>query len=118
MRSFAVALLLLPCAACITPADVLVVPRGLLYSHTTEPYTGNLHDTPSSIVIHEEGSTRQLAEPIVAGIAVKWDTTAFADIAKACGMKELHYADVESLVILRFFFGGIYRHDTIHLYGR
>jgi hypothetical protein len=82
---------------------------GLLYTHTFQPVTLDMHRTPVT-ENQKTGSIKLIAlqYPLVA-----WDSAAIGDVAKKQGMQEVFFADVETFSILR-----IWNEYTIHVYGK
>ena len=83
--------------------------QGLIYTHTVEPFTLNMHNTPV-VSGKEKGDTKQLT---IYYLRFKWDDNSIGSIAKERGFTELYYADHEILSIL-----GIWRQDFVNLYGK
>ncbi|OIP66446.1 MAG: hypothetical protein CO150_03055 [Nitrospirae bacterium CG_4_9_14_3_um_filter_53_35] len=86
--------------------------NGYVYTHIRIPYTINLDNTPASA--HQAaGKILQINEPFSGyGLYAKLKSNAFGDIAKKHGLKKVYFADVEIKNIL-----GIWRDETIHIYG-
>jgi hypothetical protein len=82
---------------------------GILYTHTVTPLTLNQRATP---VMGAEGENaiKHIQLPY---IGIMWGDIALGDVAKAKGLQELYYADLEHLSVLT-----IWRQSTVHLYGR
>ncbi len=83
---------------------------GLIYTHTVEPLNPNMHRTPIETTTGQ-GDVKQIT---IEGISVAWNDNALGDIARQNGITELYYADREVLSVVL----GIWRQETIHLYGR
>jgi hypothetical protein len=89
--------------------------RGLVYRHTTVPFTRNFHATPSDIGGGREGSCsiKHFEIPISRyRLDFRWDSNAVGDAAKAGGLRTIHYADLETFSIL-----GIWNQYFVHVYG-
>jgi hypothetical protein len=114
MRPLALALLALLSAGCLVPFGVGPGSlRGYVFTTHTTPLTGDL-DEDAVVEVHRDSDTRQLREPFTgAGLTAVWHTNALGDIARQHGLRQLDYADVETLSIL-----GIWTQQTVHLYGR
>jgi hypothetical protein len=82
---------------------------GIIYTHKKEPLTLDMHKT---MVVQTEGMG-DIKHIQVWHIGVAWDSVAFGDIAKKNGLKELYFADLETLRVL-----GIWNQYTVHLYGK
>ena len=83
---------------------------GLIYTHTVEPLNPNMHRTeltPAS----GQGDIKQIS---LYNISVTWDDNSIGSIAREKGLKELYYADREILSVMF----GIWKQETIHVYGR
>jgi hypothetical protein len=80
---------------------------GLAYRHTTEPLTTNFRATP--IVSRGElGNIKHFRYRLEA----MWDSNAIGDVARARGLKRIHYADLETLSLL-----GVWNQYYVHVYG-
>jgi hypothetical protein len=93
-------------------ALALLIPgcgAGIIYTHTVKPLTLDRHETK---IVQNEG-TGDIKHIQVWHVGVAWDSVAFGDIAKKNGLKELYFADLETLRVL-----GIWNQYTIHLYGK
>ncbi len=82
---------------------------GALYTHTYQPVTLDMNHTRTSSTA-AEGDIKHIQLNI---ISVAWDSAAIGDVAKKQGLKELYFADLETLKIL-----GIWNQYTIHVYGK
>jgi hypothetical protein len=83
---------------------------GLIYTHTVEPLNPNMHRTelaPGS----GQSDIKQIA---LYGISVTWGDDSIGSIAREKGLTELYYADREILSVMF----GIWKQETIHVYGR
>lgn len=87
---------------------------GLLYTHTMQPLTLDMHRTPVSQT-EKTGSIKMISFPRFGGESrlVAWDSAAIGDVAKKQGLKEVYFADVETFSIL-----SIWNEYTIHVYGK
>jgi hypothetical protein len=82
---------------------------GGIYTHTVSPLGRNMHATEMA-KSSGQGDIKQIA---IQGISVTWGDNALGEIARKNGISELLYADQELLSVF-----GIWRQETIHLYGR
>jgi len=83
---------------------------GLIYTHTVKPLNPDMHRTeltPTS----GQGDIKQIS---LYNISVTWDDNSIGSIAREKGLKELYYADREILSVMF----GIWKQETIHVYGR
>jgi len=96
------------CAGLLVASQILsgcVV--ALVYSHTTEPLSLDLHSTPAASD-HSSGATKRVKYYV----EVRWDNNGIGAIAKRYGFDEIDYADLETLRIL-----GVFERKTVHVYG-
>lgn len=84
---------------------------GLVYTHTWQPLTLDMHDT-KVVSTSGAGDVKHLVL-IYPQYSAAWDDAAIGDIAKKHGLNELYYADLEYLSVLR-----IWNQYTVHVYGR
>ena len=82
---------------------------GIIYTHTWQPLTVDAHQTPV-VQSEKSGAIKHIQLPYV---GVAWDSAGFGDIAKEHGIKELYFADLETLRVLT-----IWNQYTVHLYGK
>ena len=82
---------------------------GLIYTHTWQPLTDDMHRTAVGSA-SGAGDVKHLA---LCMASVAWDSAAIGDIAKKQGLKELYFADLESFSIL-----SIWNRYTVHVYGK
>ena len=93
--------------------SVLLNGCGILYTNITEPYTTDFNNTPvgstkCTIRIHK------IREPITGyGISAEWDVKTISEAMKKAGMKEVYFADIQTLTLLL----ETYRMRTLILYG-
>lgn len=86
--------------------------NGYLYTHIRIPYTINIESTPVP-ASHAGGNILQINEPFSGyGFYAKLNSNAIGDIAQRHGLKKVYFADIEIFSIL-----GIWRDETIHIYG-
>jgi hypothetical protein len=87
---------------------------GLIYTHTVQPLTLDMHKTPVPQT-EKEGSIKMISFPRFGGEyrIVAWDNAAIGAVAKKQGLKEVYFADVETFSIL-----SIWNEYTIHVYGK
>ena len=86
--------------------------NGYVYTHIRIPYTINLDKTPASAA-QAAGKILQINEPLSGyGLYAKFNSNAIGDIAQSQGFKKVYFADMEIFSIL-----GIWRDETIHVYG-
>ncbi len=84
---------------------------GLIYTHTVEPLNPNMKNRTEMMSDSGQGDIKQIA---LYGISVTWDDDSIGSIAREKGLKELYYADREILSVMF----GIWKQETIHVYGR
>jgi len=82
---------------------------GLIYTHTREPLTLDMHQT-RIVQTEKAGDIKHIQ---VSWVGVAWDRAGLGDIAKKNGMNELYFADLETLRVLT-----IWNQYTVHLYGK
>lgn len=101
--SFLLALLLAGCS----------LPRGLIYSDTTAPYSSEFNETPvgtKRCVIR----SHQIKEPVTGrSIYAEWSADLILREAQKAGIKEIYYMDKRTLSILV----GIYKRESLIVYG-
>ena len=87
---------------------------GCLYVHTVQPLTLDMDRTPI-VAAERTGSLKLITYPPLGGNyrLVAWDSAAIGDIARKQGLKEVYFADLETLSILR-----IWNEYTVHVYGK
>jgi hypothetical protein len=91
--------------------------RGILYYHNTVPLDTHFAGTPvyKTRIAEGEGDVKQVSVhyfPIYVDIV--WDSNAIGDIARAQGIDEIYYADMETLSVVF----GIWSQRTVHIYGK
>jgi hypothetical protein len=82
---------------------------GIIYTHTYQPLTNNMHATP----VAGTEKTGDIKHIQVGCWGVAWDSAAIGDIAKKNGLTEVYFADMETFKIL-----GIWNRYTVHVYGK
>ena len=82
---------------------------GIIYTHTQQPLTLDMHTTP----IVSNSAAGDIKHIQVSFVGVAWDSAAIGDIAKKHGLKEVYFADLETLSVLR-----IWNQYTVHVYGQ
>ena len=82
---------------------------GIIYTHTYQPLTHDMHKTPV-VQTEKAGNIKHIQ---IGYIGVAWDSAALGDIAKKNGLTEMYFADLETLKIL-----GIWNQYTVHVYGK
>jgi hypothetical protein len=84
---------------------------GLIYTHTWQPLTLDMHDT-KVVPTSGMGDIKHIAlfNP---SLGVAWDDAAIGDIAKKNGLHELYFADLEYFSVLH-----VWNDYTVHLYGK
>jgi len=82
-------------------------PVGFIYTHTYEPLTTDFHATP----IQQQQADGDVKD-LWFYVRVQWGSNALGDIAVEHGFETIHYADLETLVVL-----GIWRQEWAHVYG-
>ncbi len=85
--------------------------QGIIYTHTFQPLTTDLHRTPVSAV-SQEGDIKHLQIPGTA-FGIAWDSAGIGDIAKKHGMHEVYFADLETFRVLL-----VWNRYTVHVYGK
>jgi TRL-like protein family len=84
---------------------------GLIYTHITTPLDVNFNNTP---VFTGRGETgKGDIKRFRYYIEIDWESNAIGDIMKRTGLKEVHYADLETLSVL-----GIWTQQWVIVYGR
>jgi hypothetical protein len=96
--AFALSALLFGCGA-----------SGLIYTHTLQPLTLDMHNTRVATT-SGEGDIKHIH---FWAASVAWDSNAIGDIARKKGLQEIYFADLETLKIL-----GIWNQYTVHVYGK
>ena len=91
----------------ILASQLLCGCTGLVYTHTIEPLTLDLHDTP----VVDESSSGDIKK-FQYYVEVQWDKNGIGAIAKKYGFDEIYYADLETLRVL-----GIWTQRWVHVYG-
>ena len=95
------------CAGCLEP-------HGLLFTRKTVPYS---LPEQSSVQVGMKSchvDTTQLKEPFTrANLSVLWTHRAVAEAVRLADMKEIRYADIETLSVLN----GLYARRRLILYG-
>jgi hypothetical protein len=81
---------------------------GLIYTHTRQPLTRDMHNT----VIVPNSAAGDIKHIQISYVGVAWDSAAIGDVAKQHGLREVSYADLETLSVL-----GIWHQYTVHVYG-
>ncbi len=84
---------------------------GIIYTHTMQPLTLDLHST-RIVPTSGEGDIKHLVL-IYPPLSAAWDDAAIGDIAKKNGIKELYFADLETLRVL-----WIWNQYWVHVYGK
>lgn len=84
---------------------------GIVYQRTVRPLDVNLSGSP--VFKRDLNRTGAVNKLTIQGLDILWDSNAIGDVARRTGMKEIYYADIETLQIL-----GVWRTDTVHLYGK
>lgn len=80
---------------------------GGLYTHITVPLDVNLDQTP----VHPN-EAKDSWNSFNYYIRVDWGSYGIGDIAKRHGLKRVHYADLETLIVL-----GVWQQRWAHVYG-
>lgn len=80
---------------------------GVVYTHTIRPLDVNANQTPV-------GLTKSSSDIKYFNyyLNVMWDSNAIGEIAKENGIRNIYYADLETVSILR-----IWTQYTVHVYG-
>ncbi len=82
---------------------------GIIYTHTYQPLTLDMHRTPV-VPTSGQGDIKHIQ---IGQLGIAWDDASIGTIAKKNGLKELYYADLETLKVLT-----IWNQYTLHLYGK
>jgi len=84
---------------------------GILYTHTMQPLSLDEHKTR---IVQKDGQG-DIKHIVLFNslLSVAWDDAAIGDIAKKSGLKEIYFADLETLKILT-----IWNQYTVHVYGQ
>jgi len=89
------------------------VERGILFSHTVEPYSEEFQTTPvgtKSCVVN----SHEIQDPLTGyNASAAWTTSAIQKAARHAGISEIHYIDKKSLSFLN----GLYRRESLVIYG-
>ena len=91
----------------IVLGSLLQACTGLVYTHTVEPLTLDLHDTPRGTQ-RSSGDIKEFRYYV----EVQWDRNGIGAIAKKHGFARIDYADMETLQVL-----GIWTRRRVHVYG-
>lgn len=83
---------------------------GFIYHHTVMPLSTDFRGTAADGSQAGVGDTKHLKLSYVDVIV---DSNGIGDIAKANGLQQIDYADLETLSIL-----GIWTQEWVHVYGR
>ncbi|HEB51756.1 MAG TPA: hypothetical protein ENI87_00735 [bacterium] len=83
--------------------------NGRIYTHIIEPLDINLRDS----AIGEGTASSDSKDFNYSYVRIVWGSYGVVDAAKAAGMEEVYFADLETLSIL-----GIWTQRWIHVYGR
>ena len=88
---------------------------GCIYSHTVMPLDVNFNETPVHPGRKTDDSWNTLRIPLVwvpGYVQIDWGSSGIADAARAQGMTEIDYADLETLSVL-----GIWTQHWVRVYG-
>lgn len=86
-----------------------IASRGLLYTHTLQPLTIDMHQT-GFVNTDKTGDIKHVG---FHWASVAWDSAAIGDIAKKNGLHEIYFADLEVLNVLM-----VWHQYTVHVYGK
>lgn len=103
MRRLLLALMLcatLPLGSCLS---------GSIYTHTITPLPSDLRSTNGG----ETTATSDTKDFNYSYVRIVWGSSGIEEAAKAAGLKEVYFADLETLSIL-----GIWTQRWIHVYGK
>ncbi len=84
---------------------------GIIYTHTMQPLTLDMHKT-RVVPTGGEADIKHLVL-LYPALSAAWDDAAIGDIAKKNGIQELYFADLETLRVL-----GIWNQYWVHVYGK
>lgn len=88
---------------------------GCLFTHTVEPLTFNREPTKVRESQKEAlGRISHFQYPMTAMFSIRLGKNGLGDIAKEHGIDTIYYADIEKWSAVF----GIWRMDTVHVYGR
>jgi len=82
---------------------------GIVYTHTLQPLSLDMHKTP----VAQTEKTGDIKHISLGMASVAWDSAAIGDIAKKNGIKEVDFADLETLSVLM-----VWHQYTVHVYGK
>jgi len=89
---------------------------GCIYSHTVMPLDVNFNQTPVYQGRKGDDSWNTLRIPLIvvpAYVQIDWGSSGIADAARAQGMTEIYYADLETLSVL-----GVWTQRWAIVYGK
>jgi len=87
--------------------------QGFLYTRVITPYSHDFHNTPTGLKTCRVNE-HVLKEPVSgAGISVSFTSRVAEEAARAAGITNLYYADIETISILK----GVYARKTLILCG-
>lgn len=84
---------------------------GIIYTHTWQPLTLDMHNT-KVVSISGEGNIKHLVL-FFPQLSAAWGDASIGSIAKKKGLHELYFADLEYFSILH-----IWNQYTVHVYGK
>lgn len=93
-------------AACLSLSGCI---SGRIYTHTIVPYDTNLRDTNAGTTTASSDSK----DFNYSYVRIVWGDYGIADAAKAAGLSEVYFADLETLSVL-----GIWTQQWILVYGK
>lgn len=98
-------------SGCASTVGIQAFPQsifGYVYSHTTEPLMTDFSSTPAAAE-RSSGAVKTLTFYVT----IQWDKNGIGAIAKANGIEEIYYADVETIKVLNY-----WQRRRVHIYGR
>ncbi|MBL8766861.1 MAG: hypothetical protein JNL94_05840 [Planctomycetes bacterium] len=88
-------------------------PIGWIYTEKTEPFVIDMNVTKVGSKMAEL-SSKEIHEPVTAaGIGIEWKSRAIGEAAKKHGITDVYFADIQTTSV----FGGVFRMQTIQVYG-
>lgn len=104
LRAAALAAIALACGGCM---------RGWLYTNARTPLVTDMDATPRGARMVEMAS-HHIHEPFTAAqVGAEWNVRAIGFTAKEFGLDTIYFADLHTVS----WFGGIYRRQTVEVWG-
>lgn len=86
---------------------------GFLYTNVKEPYSTNMAATQRgerTVTL----SSKHISDPFTPAFSVNWEDYAVGAAAKNGDLEQVYFADLHTLS----FFGGLWKKQTIYVYGK